>query len=77
AGPSRQFANLCGVLFAGVAWACLVGDKSLGARVMLAILAIAAFLQGFLNFCAGCFVFGYLMKFGLVSQAVYRMHVNT
>ena len=42
-----------------------------------AILAMAAFLQGFLNFCAGCFVFGYLMKFGLVSEAVYRMHVNT
>lgn len=38
---------------------------------------MAAFLQGFLNFCAGCFVFGYLMKFGLVSEAVYRMHVNT
>lgn len=41
------------------------------------ILAIAAFLQGFLNFCAGCVVFGYLMKLGLVSEAVYRMHVNT
>ena len=35
AGPSRQFANMCGVFFAGVAWACLVGDKSLGARIML------------------------------------------
>eukprot|EP00903_Cladosiphon_okamuranus_P016395 g15119.t1 len=77
AGPSRQFANLCGVFFAGVAWACLVGDKPIGAQIMLAILAMAAFLQGFLNFCAGCVVFGYLMKFGLVSEAVFRMHVNS
>jgi len=42
-----------------------------------AVLAVAAFLQGFMNFCAGCFVFGYLMKFSLVSQAVFRLHVNT
>ena len=42
-----------------------------------AILAMAAFLQGFFNFCAGCVVFGYLMELGLVSESVYRMHVNT
>lgn len=42
-----------------------------------AMLACATFLQGFVNFCAGCFIFGYLVKFGLVSHAVFRMHVNT
>eukprot|EP00752_Nemacystus_decipiens_P012458 g11037.t1 len=76
-GPARQFASLCAIFCAGVAWACLVGDKPLGARIMLAMLACATFLQGFLNFCAGCFIFGYLVQFGLVSKAVFRMHVNT
>lgn len=35
AGASKQFANLCGIFFASVSWACLVGDKSIGARIML------------------------------------------
>lgn len=42
-----------------------------------AMLAGANFLQGFVDFCLGCFIFEYLIKFGLVSKAVYRMHVNT
>lgn len=41
------------------------------------MLAAATFLQGFLNFCFGCLIFGYLVQFGLVSRAVFRMHVNT
>lgn len=42
-----------------------------------AMLAGAAFLQGFLNFCAGCFVLEYLIKWGLVSKGLYRMHIKT
>jgi len=40
AGPSRQFANLCGVVFSGAAWACLFGEKALGARIMLVCAAV-------------------------------------
>eukprot|EP00903_Cladosiphon_okamuranus_P016305 g15037.t1 len=76
-GPARQFASLCAIFCAGVAWACLVGDKPLGARIMLAMLACATFLQGFLNFCMGCVIFGFLIQFGLVRKAAFRMHVNT
>ncbi|CAM9630333.1 unnamed protein product, partial [Ectocarpus fasciculatus] len=76
-GPARQFANLCGMIFSGVAYACLLGGKPAGARVMMGILSGAAFLQGAFNFCGGCFVFGYMLKFNLVSSAIYRLHVNT
>ncbi|CAM9111089.1 unnamed protein product [Scytosiphon promiscuus] len=76
-GPARQFASFCAIFCAGVAWACLLGDSSLGARIMLGMLACATFLQGFVNFCAGCFIFGYLIKFGIASKAAFRMHVNT
>ncbi len=35
AGPARQFASLCAIFCAGVAWVCLVADQPLGARIML------------------------------------------
>ncbi|CAN0442207.1 unnamed protein product, partial [Ectocarpus sp. 12 AP-2014] len=76
-GPARQFANLCGMIFSGVAYASLLGGKPMGARVMMGILSVAAFLQGAFNWCGGCFVFGYMFKFNLVSGAIYRLHVNT
>lgn len=42
-----------------------------------AVLAGTMFLQGFLNFCAGSFVLDYMMKWGLVSKSVYRVHIKT
>lgn len=41
------------------------------------MLAGATFLQGFVDFCLGCFIFGYLIRFGLVSKSIYRLHANT
>ncbi|CAM9116416.1 unnamed protein product, partial [Laminaria digitata] len=76
AGAPQQFANLGGVLFAFVSWACLVGDKTVGAYIMLVMLAGTAFLRGFLDYCVACFIFEYLVKWGLVSKSVYRMHIN-
>ncbi|CAM9635642.1 unnamed protein product, partial [Sphacelaria rigidula] len=40
-------------------------------------LAVATALQGFINFCLGCFIFKYLLQWGLVSGSVYRMHIGT
>ncbi|CAN0118074.1 unnamed protein product [Ascophyllum nodosum] len=77
AGPSKQFANLCGIFMACLAWAFLLGDEPIVAQIFLGMLAAAAFLQGFLDFCLGCVIFELLLKYGLVSRAVYRLHVNT
>ena len=35
-----------------------------------------AALEGFLNFCAGCFVFSYLVKWGIISELVYRPYTD-
>lgn len=71
-GAPLQGVLICIVLFAVPhnVWRCFMS-------LVQAMLACATFLQGFLNFCAGCFIFGYLVQFGLVSKAVFRMHVNT
>lgn len=50
---------------------------SLSCVILQAMLAGAAFLQGFFDFCAGCVIFEYLLKWGLISKSVYRMHINT
>ena len=42
-----------------------------------ALLAGAAFLQGFLGFCAGSSILDYLIKSGWVRESIYRMHTKT
>lgn len=77
AGASQQFNNLVGVVLTFASWASLVAGYTVGAYVLLAVLAGTMFLQGFLNFCAGSFVLDYMMKWGLVSKSVYRVHIKT
>jgi hypothetical protein len=39
-------------------------------KLTLSILAFFAFLESFLGFCAGCFVFSYLMKWGIIPEEI-------
>ncbi|KAA8499144.1 S-type anion channel SLAH3 [Porphyridium purpureum] len=78
-GPPKQFAALCGITFsllATVFYFTGIGDYIPGA-VVLGMLAGAAGLEGFADFCFGCFMFGYLVQFGLVDPDVYRIHLDT
>ncbi|MEX2598363.1 MAG: DUF4395 domain-containing protein, partial [Dehalococcoidia bacterium] len=34
----------------------------------LGVLAFFAAMEAFLGFCAGCFVFGYLMRWGVIPE---------
>ena len=38
------------------------------ATAVLGVLLCFASLEAFLGFCGGCFVFGYLMRWGLIPQ---------
>ncbi|CAM9257536.1 unnamed protein product, partial [Sphacelaria rigidula] len=78
-GASKQFANLCGIFMAFMAWLLLLFDYTIAAQIFLVIigLAVATALQGFINFCLGCFIFKYLLQWGLVRGSVYRMHIGT
>ena len=45
------------------------GDDNIAGAVMWAMLAAFAALEGFYNFCAGCWVFGHLMSAGVSAGA--------
>eukprot|EP00760_Papus_ankaliazontas_P037456 PhM_4_TR8469/c2_g1_i3/m.47352 len=81
-GPPKQFAAACGIFFTGMAAALMLlsdddDTQEIGGSVFLGILAFAASLEGFFNFCIGCFVFSWAVRLGIVSKDVYRPYTDT
>ncbi|MDE2991832.1 MAG: DUF4395 domain-containing protein [Chloroflexota bacterium] len=70
-GPPKRFAQTVGLVFSVAALVLhFVAGLSVAAGVVLAVLAVFAALESFLGFCAGCFVFNYMMRWGLVPKSV-------
>jgi len=70
AGPPKQFAQAVGLVFSGTALILIYGfGQAAAAYVVLSVLALFAGLEAFAGFCAGCFVFGYLMRYGIIPAA--------
>ena len=70
-GLPKRFAQAIGVVFSTTAAVLTYGfDKWGPAQVVLAMLIIAAFLESALGYCLGCKIFGFLMRTGLISEAV-------
>lgn len=77
AGPPKRFAQFVGLIFSLTALILFfIVDSSLPYRIVLAVLAGFAFLESIVGFCAGCFVFGYLMKFKLIPESVCEACAN-
>jgi len=69
-GSPKQFATSLGVLFSGATAALLLtGHRGAGA-VVAGMLAGAAGLEAFFDFCAGCVMFRYAVQFGLFASKV-------
>ena len=69
AGPPKRFAQAVGLVFSATALILVYGfGMKTAAEVVLVVLAIFAALESFVGFCTGCFVFGYLIKWGLVPE---------
>lgn len=76
-GPPKRFAQTVGLAFSVTALVLhFVAGLSVTAGVVLAILTVFAALESFLGFCAGCFVFNYLIRWGLIPQSVCAACVN-
>ncbi|MDE2904132.1 MAG: DUF4395 domain-containing protein [Chloroflexota bacterium] len=76
-GPPKRFAQTVGLAFSVTALVLhFVAGLSVAAGVVLAILTVFAALESFLGFCAGCFVFNYLIRWGLIPQSVCEACVN-
>jgi hypothetical protein len=72
-GPPKRFAQTVGLGFSTTALVLLlVAASTLAANIVLGVLALFAFLEAVVGFCAGCFVFGYLMRWGLIPESVCR-----
>ena len=72
-GPPKRFAQAVGLVFSVTALALYYGAGStIGAQAVLGVLVAFATLESVVGFCAGCFVFGYLMRWGVIPESVCR-----
>ena len=76
-GPPKRFAQTVGLVFSMTALVLhFVAGLSVAAGAVLAVLTVFAALESFLGFCAGCFVFNYLIRWGLVPKSVCEECIN-
>lgn len=69
-GPPKRFAQGIGVAFSASASLLWLGDFTTASRIVIAMLAVAAFLEAAFGYCLGCRIFGILMKVGIVPESV-------
>lgn len=70
-GPPKRFAQGVGVVFSTAAVILTFGfDRWRAAQVVLSLLVGAALLESAFGLCLGCKVFAFLMRAGLVPEAV-------
>lgn len=71
AGPPKRFAQGIGALLSCSAVVLALGFDATGAaRVVVAMITVAATLESALGFCLGCWIFARLMRIGLIPEAV-------
>ena len=71
-GPPKRFAQSVGLVFSSAALVSFFLVSPLAAKSVVGVLALFAALESGLGFCAGCLVFGYLMRWGLIPKSVCR-----
>jgi len=69
-GPPKRFAQGVGAAFTLTATGLAAAGAMTPARIVVAMLVIAAFLEAVFAFCLGCLVFGWLMRLGVISDDV-------
>lgn len=69
-GPPKRFAQSMGLVFSGATLVTWLTAGWLDARWILLPLIVAAALEGFLGFCTGCTVFGWLIRVGVIPESV-------
>ena len=69
-GPPKRFAQGIGMAFSVSALVLTLAGFWTAARVVLALLATAAFLEAALALCLGCKAFAVLMRVGIIPEEV-------
>jgi len=76
AGPPKQFAACCGWFMTALSAALYLSGQQLGGVIMIAMLIPPAGMEGILDFCLGCWMFGMAIKFKIVPPSIYRPFLN-
>jgi hypothetical protein len=72
-GPPKRFSQAVGVVFSVTALLLLISmETAAPAKALVAVLTIFASLEAFVGFCAGCFAFSQMIRFGVVPESVCR-----
>jgi hypothetical protein len=69
-GPPKRFAQAMGLAFSGATTIVWLTAGWGDARWILIPLIFAASLEGFLGYCLGCTVFGWLMRVGVIPEEI-------
>jgi len=69
-GPPKRFAQAMGLTFSGATTIVWLSAGWGDARWILIPLILAAALEGFWGYCLGCTVFGWLMRRGVIPEAI-------
>lgn len=69
-GPPKRFAQGMGAAFALTATGLMLAGATSSARLVIAVLVVAAFLEAAFAICLGCIVFGWLMRLGVIPDDV-------
>lgn len=69
-GPPKRFAQAVGLVFTLAATLFLVAGLPVVSTGLLSVLLVFATLESVAGFCAGCWAFGWLMRWGVVSDDV-------
>ncbi|MDV6235145.1 DUF4395 domain-containing protein [Leptospira ellisii] len=70
AGPPKRFAQSVGFLFSLTSLVLLLTGQTFAFRAVLGVLSFFAALESLAGFCAGCFAFGYLMRWGVIPREI-------
>ncbi len=69
-GPPKRFAQTIGLVLSGTAFAlAFAWGSPTAAMFPVAMILAAASLESFLGFCLGCYIFGLLMKVGVIPES--------
>lgn len=69
-GPPKRFAQGVGAAFTLTATGLIVAGAATPARIVIAMLVVAAFLEAVFAICLGCIVFRWLMRLGVIPNRV-------
>ena len=69
-GPAKRFAQFVGLVVSIIGTGLFIWVSPVAGKSVIGLLAVFAALESGLGFCAGCFIFRYLMQWGLIPESI-------